>query len=462
QLPSGQYAIWMEADDQNGGPVRVYAPTPVTINHVWPTSWQATIRTVQEYRALTVGWDAPTPDADQYRLSIGTNPKLPSQVIEKKDVTTATIAALEPGKDYYLTIEAFDSETGRSVRSQQIVVRAMTAEFLLTTSAPGLTIRPNQTIQGSLVVNSNAAPYPDAIGLSVVGIPDGLSLLFAKHVVTPTAAGAVVTFELQSNEAIAGGHYSIVIAAVGGGVSRQLTLDVTIQRPSFTLSSNPNAVQLSQKGHAQVTLNTAALFGSNQALKLRLDNAPAGLDWSIQNPQVTPGQSATLLVSDTELLAGGVYSLTVLGDDGSNLVETTLRLTVNKPAFALTPGSERIVIVKGESITVPIQVGTLLGWNQPITLALESSIIPSGVTVGFAKAAASNQNGSADVEAAALQPTIRVTAPDQVALVIQTSSNVADEPIYIQINASSGLLQKSLTLELQAKPRTLYLPMVAK
>lgn len=462
KLPSGTYNIWVEADDQNSGPVRLYAPAAVKINHPWPASWQATVRTVQEYRYLIIGWDAPSPDADHYRLSIGTDPNAPSQVIEKQDVTTATVGALEPGKDYTLVIEALDSETGRTLRSQTMTLRAMTAEFMLTAQSPSLTLIPNGSIDGSLVINSNATAYPDTIGLSVLSIPDGLSLIFANSVISPSGSSTAAPFVLQASEAVASGHYPIIVAAVGGGVSRQITLDVVVQRPGFSLAGTPTAVQLAANGSVQVTIQSAPINNGNQPIHLRIANPPAGLDWSFQKNNVQPGQNTILTLADSDLLAGGFYSLTVLGEDANNQVEMTLQLTVNKPSFVLNASTEKIVLYSGDSVTIPLQVVSLLGWNSPITLALESSTIPAGVTIGFTtdgvSAAATATKEAADV----LQPSLTVTAPKLVYIVIRTTGSVADTAKYIQISAISADTEKSLSFQLEVQLRNVYLPVISR
>ena len=280
---------------------------------------------------------------------------------------------------------------------------------------------------------------------------------------TPTTpGGTAVPFVLQASEAIASGHYPIIVAAVGGGVSRQITLDVVVQRPGFSLSGTPTAVQLAAKGSVQVTIRSVAVNNGNQPINLRIANPPAGLDWSFQSNNLQPGQSTILTLADSDLLAGGFYSLTVVGEDANNKIEMTLQLAVNKPSFLLSVDTEKVVLYSGDSITIPLQVISLLGWNSPVTLALESTTIPAGVTIGFTTDAVSAAATATEEVADALQPSITVTAPELVLIVIRTTSSVADTVKYIQISATSADTEKSLSLQLEVKPRFIYLPVISR
>lgn len=336
QLPSGTYQIWAEADDQNSGLVRVYAPNPVAIQHAWPSSWEAKVTITHGYRELLVEWEAPSPDADSYVVTMGTSPESYSHSVEKQHVRAATLAALEPGVDHFLRILAIDSKTGKSVQSQPMPVRTMTAEFDLTAPATELAMYPNERVQGTFTLNTNLAPIQTRSGLTVVSIPAGFSLSFDQPVFVPTTEQSTIPFTLRSGEAVTTGEYEMIVMATGGGVSRQIPLKVRVSRPSFMLQSDRNTVELQRDGRAEVTINTNPSEGSTRPINFQVTGAPVGIEWRFSQNSVTPGQATVLTLADTSDLAGGSYSILVVGDDGTNQVRLELIIFVSKPSFEFT------------------------------------------------------------------------------------------------------------------------------
>ncbi|MBX3013946.1 MAG: DUF4397 domain-containing protein [Caldilineaceae bacterium] len=459
KLPSGTYQIWAEADDQHNGLVRVYAPDPVVIQHKWPLSWQATVTVTHGYRELLIEWDSPSPDADSYTVMMGTAPDTYRHSVEKQQVTAATLAALEPGIDHFLRILATDSKTGNSVLSQPIPVRTMTAEFSLTEPVNILVMYPNERVQGSFMLDTNLVPYPDAIGLSVVSIPDGFSLHFDKPVFVPTGAHAAVPFTLRSGEALATGDYEIIIRATGGGVSREVPIKIRVNRPSFSLQGNLNTVALNRGERLDVMIQTTPNEGSTSPINFQVTDAPLGLEWRFSRPTVAPGEATMLNLADTAGLAGGTYSLFVVGDDGKNRVRFEVTVFVSKAAFELKLATQALTIQSGLQQWIPLQLEPVLGWHEPITLAIQTLPTAAALEVGFARAAVALGTGPE-------QPfprSITLLPNEPVYVVINAKDSAVNDKVTVfQISASAGEIRRTITVQVTLQPYRRYFPFFSK
>lgn len=458
KLPSGVYQIWAEADDQNSGLVRVYAPNPVVIQHKWPSSWEAKVAITHNYRELLVEWESPSPDADTYVVTMGTSPESYRYAVEKEYVTAATLAALEPGVDHFLRILAIDSETGNRVQSQPIPVRTMTAEFDLTAPAGVLTMYPNERVQGAFRLDTNLAPYPDAIGFAVVSIPPGFSLHFDKPVFAPTSEQSTIPFSLRSGEAVTTGDYEITIRATGGGVSHEIPIQVRVNRPSFTLHSPLNSLELQRGETVQVTINTNPSEGGNQPINFQVTGAPAGIQWSFSRATVVPGEATVLTLVDTVDLVGGTYPILVVGDDGTNQVRLELTLFVRKPSFELKVDAQALIVHPGEQQRLLLQLEAVLGWNAPITLAVQTSATATELEVGFARDAALLAAGDSP-----LPTTITVMPTEPVFLVVNAKPGATlDKVATLQLIATAADITRAITVQVTTQPHRLYLPVIAR
>ncbi len=445
KLRSGSYKIWVEVDDQNRAPVRLYVPTAVTIDHPWPTSWNAQLSILESYRAMTISWQPPSPDADRYVLSIGTDPLVPDQVITKTETLTATVSALEPGRLHYLTLEAYESESGRMVRAQQQTYTPMAPAFTLTADPGALTIRAGAETAGSLRLSSSIVDYPEAIRVRGKNLPAGLSLAFDNTLVTPTPDGTKVSFTLDSSVAIAAGVYQVLIEASGGGVTHEIAVSVTVEKPHFTLTPDLATVTLDAGGAATLRLAIGSVFGAQEAVALTIFNAPAGLDWHFAEQTVQPGAQATLTLQDTALLVGGHYLLRIVGSQPNYEAELVVPLTINKPAFLLETTNQSTALVAGTGQQVVINVREFLQWQSPVTLTFSSDTAPAEMVTGLAI-------GTFATTAEALQARqsqVTVSVPEEVTLVMQTATTIEPGTHFVTVNAISANIQKALTFTVE-------------
>jgi len=452
RLETGAYHIWFDANDDRNPPIRAYAPNPIEVVQSWKHTWTANLEAIPDYRQLIVQWDrSPNPDVDVYRLRVNTLPGAlaaqgiqvaaqalnASPEIEVGNVLSTTLYNLTPDQPLYLTVLAVDEETGQVALSGEIGAVPEGAPFELQAATTDVTLIGGQEASVSLDVTTHLAEYPEAVGLSQGQHADGLTLLPDTDLVTPTLAGAPVQVTVQATEGVPGGDYTASLVASGGGVERTLDLHITILEPTFELSADPPAVALGQGESASVTISARGLHGEDDPVHLSLegDSIPAWLQYDFTATTVSMDGSVTLILTDTEHLENGAYTLQLTGRDGEHTKHLDITLNVEKAGFNLTTERDRRVALHGETVTYTLQLAGFL-WPDPVTLALAAAPVP-GSTLGFVA-----EPGDPPTDR------VSVTAPAQVYLVATITPDTNEGLYLLHVQASSQDKQETLALEL--------------
>ena len=113
-----------------------------------------------------------------------------------------------------------------------------------------------------------------------------------------------------------GGVYQAPILATGGGVTQTLSFRLTILQPGFTLAATPSTPVIGADQSRSIAVAATGTNGMADPIDLSLDGVPAGLLYSFDRNSVLPGGSATLVLTDTSLLADGQYALGLVGTAG--------------------------------------------------------------------------------------------------------------------------------------------------
>ncbi len=330
-LKSGSYRIWVEADDQNNAPVRVYAPDAIAVTSDWEPNWAAGLEVTQAYGAIQATWNRhPSPDVGGYALVARTGLPEVTTVITVGNALTTTLWAVTPGQEYALVVEAYDEGGDRRSKSEKVGVTAMVAGFSLSTSDAAPTVTGGDTTSLKVTVRTGLSLYPDAVGLALTSVPAGLSAQLDQAAVVPTKAGVEVELSLSATEALPSGTYEVVLEARGGGVRRVLRLPVSVVKPYFSLAATPAVVTLQPQGSATVSISAQGFHGAASPILLSVAAAPEGLGWELSASTVLPGESVSLVLNDTDLLRGGLHTLRLIGDDGLSTWELPIRVTVTK------------------------------------------------------------------------------------------------------------------------------------
>ena len=468
---SGEYHIWFEADDGRNPPIRKYAPGIIAINRDWPTEFTANLRFEQRYRELDVAWDrAAHPDVNWYRILAAPEPGasyLPdARELDAGDVTSVTLTSLRPDQDYYVRLIGVDADSGRAMQSQDVKVHTQRAPFSLGADASAFVLQGGQQANFVATLSTLMPDFPGVIRLSKGSAPDGIDLLIDQDVLTPTAAGASANVVMQVNKYTRGGMHTVQMLAEGEGQTRKLDLQVQVNEPMFELVAQVggNGPITSSAGlTVPVSINTdgqtvsvdlsAALFnGADAPVDLMALNMPGALGYALSNQTLAPNAHATLVLTDSELLANGIYTLTLNGSDGVHERNLQLVLVVSKPMFDVAASKKQALAVYGERASYPILV-TGQNWPSNVQLSLDPSTIISGVALGFIRQV--NDTPTGVIQANVLSGTVALQLVADVApgadiglqnIIVIAESNGRQIPINLTLNVLSEAVDADLSL----------------
>jgi hypothetical protein len=506
-LESGTYWVWLRAEDMRNPPVQVYAPDPIVVTHdpvEWDAlaGWDARISATPGYRQLDVRWNrCPHPDVDSYVLYVSDASLSATRAITVGDAASFLLTTLEPGQTYYLSVVAYDEDTGREALSRPAVATTGVAGFAMTVPTT-LSITGGQASQVVVTLTTALPSYPEVVGLyagsirsfapwpfafylplvmknglggsevsgvqsSVPGpIVDGIDVSFARQSVTPTVAGVPVCVTISATHSLPGGDYQVPLIAHGGGVTRTVNLLVRVLEPRFTLTPAPSNALLGRDETTAIIVSAAGTHGENDAIYLDLRDAPPGLSWSFSPGEVVfPGSHVTLTLTDTHMLAHGQYPLQIVGEDGENTESFSLTLTVWEPGFGIETPTPRGRVLAGQVAVFPLDVTAENDWSVPVTLTLDAQTIPTRTAIGFLEQSDLTGLGK-PVRSEAAHVEIIVTPPGRVFLAVATRPDTPAGLYLIRVLGAGDALQRSVVvaLDVYEEPAryVIYLPLAAR
>jgi hypothetical protein len=221
-IPSGQYHLWVRADNDELPPASAFALDPstgqiarITIDQgaTFPTTWNAVITPTLETESLSlaVRWQPLThPDIDFYRAYLEV-PALGSAEVISNIMPTAprdenfnpvgemlglaVFSHLRPDQGYMLVVEAVDEESGRTVRSQAVPISYPAGEYQLTTPQSVYRVAPDSTllIPLSLQVTQPLFFADVPLGINSTNLPAGILVYFEGELDAPAMLSANTT-----------------------------------------------------------------------------------------------------------------------------------------------------------------------------------------------------------------------------------------------------------------------------
>ncbi len=198
--------------------------------------------------ALDVEWRVNShPDVDSYRLLVGNSPLSPTLVITAGtaalldandnltgvEVGFARLENVRPDVDYFLTLEAVDAESGRTVRSQEVKFTVASAAFSLTSQQATVAVAVGGSATVPVTLNAGGALFFPNVWLTadLGNTPLGVT---ARFVDTPagfpdlTSSAPTRNLLISVDGSVAGGTYPLVITGYNGEVQEALTMQVIV------------------------------------------------------------------------------------------------------------------------------------------------------------------------------------------------------------------------------------------
>lgn len=297
-LESGTYHIWVRADDGINPPATSYAAAPALLvasgeesvyglNVVWMAkndyNLANEIRRTQRRSSLTVrAASQPSgqqrlrpplmpppmrlmskprvnahPDVDSYTLRYGNTALNPTEVITVGralavldangnptgvEVGFVRLTNIRPNQPYFISIEAIDSESGRSVRSQEVPFTIASAAFSLSSQQTTVAVAVGGSVSCAGDTQCQCRVFFPNVWLSadLGGTPPGVTASFAGDAEGfPGLNSAAPTRQLDNrvDSSVPDGIYPIVISGYNGDVKEALTLQLVVGKGNTVTNS---------------------------------------------------------------------------------------------------------------------------------------------------------------------------------------------------------------------------------
>jgi glycosyl hydrolase family 113 len=247
-------------------------------------------------------------------------------------------------------LSAGDSDYNPRGKPAETVLRAWQGpganpNFTLSSNPSSLTI--NRGASGtSAITITRSGGFTSGVGLSVTGLPSGVTATFNPASTTGGSSALTVT----ASSAAATGAFNLTINGAGGGLSRSTTLSLTVNAaptPDFTLSASPSNLTVNRGASGASTITITRAGGFTSAVALSVSGLPAGVTATF-NPASTAGGSSALTLSASGAAATGITSVTINGSGGG-----------------LTRGATLILMVSGDSGNGGVTITPVINANGP-------------------------------------------------------------------------------------------------
>ncbi len=199
--------------------------------------------------------------------------------------------------------------------------------FSIGQSASSATLVQGGSAMESVVVNGSNG-FNSAVALSASGLPSGVTATFSPAAFT---GSGVSVLTLRASASAATGSRVITISAAGGGLTKSITLMLSVTvPPNFTLSESPTAATVARGSSTTFNFTLTESAGFTAPVTLTVSGMPAGVGVSfspVGNP--APGvYSLTIKLTAASIAKVGSTTLTLTATGAGITHSTTFGLTV--------------------------------------------------------------------------------------------------------------------------------------
>jgi len=410
QLETGIYHLWVRADDGINPPASTYAAvpsvlaagvhsgyginavrhaqagykrstetasaSPVVIDNLvnFPTEWTAAISTTYNSGVNTVDveWmSSAHPDIDTYVLLYGNAPLSPTQIITvgvatvdtTVDGTVATqalgkttVSNIKPDTPYFFSVKGIDTESGKSVQSQETEFMIASPAFALSTAVTDVPITAGSTVTVPVTLVAEDGLFFKNVWLSadLSGAPLGVSGGFAPNldqIFEVNTVNSERSFEFVVDASVPAGTYPISITGYNGEKDEKLAFNLVVSAASIGV---PNTVPVANETVVDVPGATkpVVLGGSDadgDSLTFTIVTQPANGSLSGTAPNLTYTPDAGFVGTD---------SFTYTVNDGTvDSAAATVTINVTETVVPNTAPIANETVVDVPGATKPVVLG---------------------------------------------------------------------------------------------------------
>jgi len=247
--------------------------------------------------------------------------------------------------------------------------------------------------------STNCVPGIDGNGVAHMAVTSlgGLSsppttgrLMYVNYQVIGVSSGSLITYVQNADPTICGASSHspdcVFISNGGGGFDTEnIQTARFVNIPYFTMSSNPESIQVPQGSNANSTIILTSHSGFTGPVTLDASITPTGPTKAFNTTTVTliaDGTGGSLLtVSAGPLVPVGSYTVNVTGTDPTQQRFVFVAITVVIPDFTVTPVPASLKISLGKNGTSTISLSSQNGFKG--TVNLSASISSPGPVLSF-------------------------------------------------------------------------------
>jgi pseudomonalisin len=249
--------------------------------------------------------------------------------------------------------------------------------FTLSVAQPSVTVLQGSqgTVSASVAVSGG---FNAAVGLSVSGMPTGVTASFAPTSLPAPGSGAGV-LTISAGATVAPGSYSLTVTATSGTQKKTAALTLVVTLP-LSLTENASSISIARGASGTITVTTHIGTGFNSAVALSA-TVPAGVTAAFTPPTIgAPGAGTSQLkLTVGSTATPGTYTVTIKAAAGSLTPTETLSLTIpSPPSFTLTASPSKVGVTQGGSGSTVISLTAINGFNGSVTVSFGT--LPAGVT----------------------------------------------------------------------------------
>ncbi len=259
-LESDEYTLWVALEDSINPSINVYARTPGT-NDVaqvkvdnaatFPTKWSPVVTTtvLPAVQQLRVEWEAlPHPDVDDYTIYIGHAPNSPdiaitglSAVVKRDEagrpLGEATvwydISEVKPGETYYVSVQANDHESAKSVRAAEVSRTIPAGDFQLRAGGARYGVPQGERVTIPLSLEISAPLFYPQVYVTIDDgdLARGITVEFEDDVIGETnlsAADVTVNAIVSVDPYVPDGAYTLRFVGNSGEMERSIAVGIEV------------------------------------------------------------------------------------------------------------------------------------------------------------------------------------------------------------------------------------------
>src|SRR5437867_2054160 len=360
-------------------------------------------------------------------------------------ITTLTIQVplnTSPG-NYFIQITATSASL---FHYSSIEVYVIGPDFLLTASPSYLTI-PQAGNTTSTVTVTSLDTLEGTVSISVYTIGPITVSPFNATLTLSRNSTATMSLQISASPGLTPGIYDAIITASLGSVLHSTGITVQVVGPDFSFYALPSSLALTpgQTGTSTLHLNSLMGFGGNVTLSVFSNGLNATLsDTTLALPSGGSASTDVTIQAPSDASPSNYYYVTVQASSGTITHTLSIFVQIIAPDFTIIPNPFQLTIQAGTSAQSTLQLTSINGFNGTVSLTSFPSVFgnftsPIAATLSASKVTLTS-GGSASV-------VLNITA----------TAEAAGENFYIQVEATSGTMSRTVFVQVRVTGASLGL-----